>query len=73
MDAAARGDGTIIAKSGTPVAMLVPLGPEKHARIKFGTLKGKVWIADDFEDPLPDDVLDGFERGGCPLSLKPRK
>ena len=24
VDAAARGDGTIIAKSGTPVAMLVP-------------------------------------------------
>ena len=53
--------------------MLAPLGPEKHARIKFGTLKGKVWIADDFDHPLPDDVLDGFERGGGPLSLKPRK
>jgi prevent-host-death family protein len=73
VDAAARGDGTIIAKSGTPVAMLVPLNREKHAPIKFGTLKGKVWTADDFDDPLPDDVLDGFARGGGPLSLKPRK
>ena len=71
VDAAARGDGTIIAKSGTPVAMLVPLGKEKHAPIKFGTLKGKIWIADNFDDPLPDDVLDEFEKGGGPLSLKP--
>jgi prevent-host-death family protein len=73
VDAATRGDGTIVAKSGTPVAMLVPLDHEKHAPIKFGTLKGKVWMADDFDDPLPDDVLDGFAKGGGPLSLKPRK
>jgi prevent-host-death family protein len=72
VDAAARGDGTIIAKSGTPVAMLVPLDHKKQAPIKFGTLKGKIWIADSFDDPLSDDVLDEFEKGGSPLSLKPR-
>jgi hypothetical protein len=42
--------------------MLVPLDHGKHAPIKFGTLKGKIWIADNFDDPLPDDVLDEF---GC--------
>jgi prevent-host-death family protein len=73
VDAAARGDGTIIAKSGTPVAMLVPLDHGKRRPIKFGTLKGKMWIADNFDDPLPDDVLDEFEQGGGPLSLKPTK
>jgi prevent-host-death family protein len=73
VDAAARGEGTIIAKSGTPVAMLGPLTQEKHPPIKFGTLKGKVWIADNFDDPLPDDVLGEFEKGGGPLSLKPHK
>src|SRR5580704_15340821 len=67
VDAAARGDGTIIAKSGTPVAMLVPLDREKRAPIKFGTLKGKIWIAENFDDPLPDDVLDAFEKGGAVL------
>ena len=70
VDAAARGDGTIIAKSGTPVAMLVPLDHQRSPRIKFGTLKGKIRIADNFDDPLPDDVLDEFERGGGPLSVK---
>jgi len=63
VDAAARGDGTIIAKFGTPVAMLVPLSQAKHAPIKFGTLKGKIWIADDFDDPVLDESL----------SLKSRK
>jgi prevent-host-death family protein len=73
VDAAARGDGTIIAKSGTPVAMLVPLDKERRTPVKFGTLKGKIWIADNFDDPLPDDVLDEFEKGGGPLLLKPHK
>ena len=73
VDAAARGDGTIIAKSGTPVAMLVPLDKGRRVPIKFGTLKGKIWIADNFDDPLPDDVLDEFEKGGGPLLLKPHK
>ncbi len=73
VDAAAQGDGSIIAKAGTPVAMLVPLGHGKRAPIKFGTLKGKIWIADNFDDPLPEDVLGEFEKGGGPLSLKPSK
>jgi prevent-host-death family protein len=73
VDAAARGDGTIIAKSGTPIAMLVPLDKERRAPIKYGTLKGKIWIADNFDDPLPDDVLEEFEKGGGPLLLKPHK
>jgi prevent-host-death family protein len=72
VDAAARGDGTIITKSGTPVAMLVPLDYAKHTPIKFGTLKGKIRIADNFDDPLPNDILDAFESGGGPLSLEPR-
>ena len=73
VDAAARGHGTIIAKSGTPVAMLVPFDTGKRTPIKYGTLKGKIWIAENFDDPLPDDVLDEFEKGGGPLSLEPHK
>lgn len=25
-----------------------------------GILKGKVWISDDFDDPLPPEILRGF-------------
>jgi hypothetical protein len=49
--------------------MLVPLEREKRAPVKYGALKGKVWIADDFDDPMPDDVPDEFEKGGGPLLL----
>jgi hypothetical protein len=29
--------------------------------IRFGALKGNITIADDFNAPLPDDLLDAFE------------
>jgi prevent-host-death family protein len=61
VDAAARGDTTVIAKSGTPVAMLVPVSDEaKHVPVKFGTYKGKMVIPDDF-DALDEDIVDMFE------------
>jgi hypothetical protein len=39
---------------------LVPAAAEKPSR-KLGTLKGKVWMADDFDAPLPDDLQGLFE------------
>ena len=27
---------------------------------KLGSAKGQVWIADDFNDPLPDEIVDEF-------------
>ena len=40
-------------------ARLVPLAPAVKPK-KFGTLKGKIDAPDDFNDPLPDDVLESF-------------
>lgn len=54
------GEEVIIARAGKPVARLTSLAPEKP-KIRFGGLKGKIWIADDFDDPLPADVLAEFE------------
>lgn len=71
VDAAARGEGTIIAKSGTPVAMLGPLPHEKHPPIKYGTYKGKMEIPPDF-DALDQDIIDMFENSG-PLFPKPKE
>ena len=63
VDEAAAGEEIVIAKSGRPVARLVPIKDEPRPRRTFGQMKGKIWIADDFDDPLPDDVLDLFENG----------
>jgi prevent-host-death family protein len=60
VDAAAGGEEIVIAKAGKPTARLVPMEHVKAAR-RFGGLKGKVQIADDFDAPLPDDILDAFE------------
>ena len=60
VERAAAGEEIIIAKAGTPKARLVPLaGDAKEAR-KPGGWEGKIWIADDFDDPLPPEVLRGF-------------
>lgn len=43
------GDEVVIARNGRPVARLVPLQRTRRKRVP-GSLKGKVWIADDFDD-----------------------
>ncbi|TAM05211.1 MAG: type II toxin-antitoxin system Phd/YefM family antitoxin [Paraburkholderia sp.] len=60
VDAAAAGEEIVIAKAGKPAARLVPIQPVKPQR-RFGGLKHKVRIAEDFDAPLPDDVLASFE------------
>ena len=60
LDAAAAGEEVIIAKAGKPVARLVPLEARKERR-KLGTLAGEFRVPDDFDDPLPDEILDAFE------------
>jgi prevent-host-death family protein len=60
VDAAAGGEEIIIAKAGKPAARLVAMERAKVTR-RFGGLKGKVHIADDFDAPLPDDVIAAFE------------
>lgn len=54
------GEEIVIAKGGKPVARLAPLVQRAKPR-KPGALKGKIWIAEDFDAPLPDGLLDLFE------------
>jgi prevent-host-death family protein len=55
----ALGEEIIIAKAGTPIAKLVPVYAEKPKR-PLGLFKGQIWMAEDFNGPLPDDILAGF-------------
>ena len=59
VDRAANGEEIIIAKNGVPLARLVPLAPEITPR-RPGGWEGQVTISDDFDAPLPADVLAGF-------------
>jgi len=60
VDRAAAGEEIIIAKGGKPCARLVGLRTEPVRRRPGGWEQG-LWIADDFDAPLPDDLLDAFE------------
>ncbi len=60
LDAVAAGEEVIIAKAGKPVARLVPVEAKKERR-KLGRLPAGFHVPDDFDDPLPDDILDAFE------------
>jgi antitoxin (DNA-binding transcriptional repressor) of toxin-antitoxin stability system len=51
----------VIAKNGVPMAKLVPLS-KTTAKRKPGGWSGKVWSADDFDAPLPDETLALFEK-----------
>ena len=55
-----RGDEVFITENNKCVAKLVGLSQSKGT-IKFGSMKGKIWIADDFDGPLPDDIQAAFE------------
>lgn len=60
VERAAGGEEIVIAKSGKPRARLVPMDDVRPMR-ELGRGRGQWHIADDFDDPLPDDVLAVFE------------
>lgn len=60
IDRAAQGEDVVIARNGKPVARLTGLKADRPA-IRFGVLKGKLSIADDFDAPLAGDIVAAFE------------
>ena len=54
-----RGEEILIARAGTPVARLVP--ERRRPAPVFGADHGKLVVPEDFDAPLPADVLASFE------------
>jgi prevent-host-death family protein len=59
LESALAGEEVIISKAGKPLARLIPYQAEKKPRTP-GYWKGKVKMADDFDAPLPPEILAGF-------------
>lgn len=53
------GEEITVARAGKPVARLVPIREHKGKRIA-GQAKGKIAIHDDFDAPLPPEMLTEF-------------
>lgn len=64
------GEEIVIATRGIPVARLVPIVSGKTKR-RLGAYGDSIQISDDFDAPLPDDILDDFE--GIARPKKKRK
>jgi len=53
------GEEVTVARAGKPVARLVPIR-EHQGKRTAGLAKGKVTVRDDFDAPLPPEILAGF-------------
>ena len=60
VDLAADGTDIIIARAGKPMARLTRLNGHKRM-LGLGALQGKGKITEDFDAPLPDEILAQFE------------
>ena len=56
-----NGEEIIISKAGKPIARLVPMSEITEKRLP-GSAKGEVFIAEDFDAPLPESIMTSFER-----------
>jgi prevent-host-death family protein len=56
---ALAGGEVVIARGNVPVVRLVPVNP--RGRRRFGALKGKITVDARFDEPLPDDELEGWD------------
>ena len=55
----AGGEEIIIARAGVPIARLVPVEP-KRGPMPLDLYRGVFEVPEDFDDPLPPEVLAGF-------------
>jgi prevent-host-death family protein len=56
-----QGEEIVIARYGRPIAKLVAIRPPVTPR-KPGSAKGRIEIPPSFFEPLPDEVIEGFEQ-----------
>ncbi len=61
LDRVSGGEEIIIAKAGRPVARLVAATPQPERRAP-GSARGELVVGPEFDEPLPEEVLEDFER-----------
>jgi prevent-host-death family protein len=59
VERAESGEDIVIARNGKPVARLVPIPTTASLESVRGAWRGRVRVADDFDD-LPDDIADAL-------------
>jgi len=59
LEEVSSGEEVIISKAGKPIAKLVRFEPATGKR-KLGLMKGQIKISEDFDAPLPPEILAAF-------------
>ena len=57
VERAAAGEEIVIAKAGRPRARLVPLERPSGRRRGYGSMRGKIWLADDWDTDEVNDAI----------------
>ncbi|MCI0494612.1 type II toxin-antitoxin system Phd/YefM family antitoxin [candidate division KSB1 bacterium] len=55
------GETVVVLKDGVPLAEIKPIYFQNQAIRPFGLCKGEFILPDDFDDPLPEEILEEFE------------
>jgi len=65
LEAVAAGQRVLICKRNQPVAELRAVAAARTEPRPIGGAKGRLSVPEAFFEPLPDDILAGFEGGGA--------
>ncbi len=55
------GEILVISKAGKPLAEIKPVGLDSVKYRPFGLCAGEFTVPDDFDDPLPENIIQEFE------------
>jgi prevent-host-death family protein len=66
---AENGEDIVIARNGRPAARLVPVATANALSSVHGALRGRIEIAEDFDD-LPEDIAEAFAPTGSRLRCR---
>lgn len=61
VDRVEAGEHLVIIRGGRPVAELRPIPTTQPSPRSFGLCAGAFTVPDDFDAPLPEEILRGFE------------
>ena len=59
LDRVSQGEEIVISQAGEPIAHISPVQRDRSPRVP-GQYAGKLVVPENFNDPLLDDILDGF-------------
>jgi antitoxin (DNA-binding transcriptional repressor) of toxin-antitoxin stability system len=61
LNRAEAGESILVTRDKRPIAELRPVAAPRSTPRPFGLAAGEFTVPDDFDAPLPEDILQGFE------------